>query len=205
MLRRLVFVVSVVVLWCPVVGRSQQPSQRQAPASLGLSSVGAVSIHVGGAALQRSIRGAEVGTTIDLGHFASRRVRLLADASYLRSFPFSERVESEGKSYRDVFYDLSGHVAVAVRGTSVTARLSPYVAGGVGIHVLSSTFGSLAIDTRYNTNNFGLMGLAGMHVRVGSGLRRSMLVEVRRVHSKNVRRLSVHLGLSALFNDLARR
>ena len=205
MLRRIGLLVSVVVLWHPDVCRGQGPEQRQSNASLGLSSVGSVSIHVGGASIQRSVRGAEVGTTIDLGHFASRRVRLLADASFLRSYPLSERVEAEGKSYRDVFYDLSGHVLVAVRGTRVTARLSPYVAGGVGVHVLSSSFNSLTIDTRYNTNNFGVVGLAGVHARLGGGLRRSMLLEVRRVQTKGVRRLSIHLGLSALFNDLARR
>lgn len=155
--------------------------------------------------MERSIRGAEAGLSIDLGHFASPRVRLVADGAFLRTFPYTERVESEGKTYRDVIYDLSGNLSVVARATPVESRLSPYIGAGVGIHVLTSSFNSLAIDTRYNTNNFGLLAMAGLHARVGQGLRRSLRVEMRRVQAKDVSRLSVHLGVSALFNDLARR
>jgi outer membrane protein W len=205
MIHGFAVVVFVFALWCPSMARSQQVDQRPSSTSLGLASVGALSLHLGVSDVQRSVRGVEGGATLDLGHFASPRVRLLADVSFLRTSPMSERVESEGRSYRDVFYDLSGNLAVAVHPTGVSARIAPYVAAGVGIHVLSSSFGSLALDTRYNTNNFGVIGLAGVRARVGQAGRHAVLLEVRRIEAKDVSRLNLQVGMSALFNDLARR
>ena len=190
----------------PQSGRAQEVESPEArKTSLGLSSVGAFTLHAGGALIERDATGAEAGASLDLGHFSSTRFRLVVDLSFLRSWPYSERVETEGKSYRDVFYDLAGHVMAAFHLASNQARFNPYVAGGLGIHALTSSFGSLTIDGRYNTNNFGLVGAAGARVRVGKGARRGLLLEIRRIQSKDVSRVTAQVGISALFNDLARR
>jgi len=171
--------------------------------NLGLAAIGAVTAHVGGARIERGFRALAGGLTVDFGHLASPRVRLVTDATYLLTSKRTERVETEGKSFRDNFRDLSGHIALAAHA-SPAARLSPYVAAGVGVHVLSSSFGSLSIDTRYNSNNFGLLGAAGVRTRLGAGQRRALDLEVRAIQARNVRRVSLHVGLAALFNDLRR-
>lgn len=184
-----------------------QGDSTAASSRVGLSSVGALTLHASFAAIQRDYQGVALGATTDFGYIRSRRVRLLADLTYLRSFPETEFVASENRSYRDVFRDLTGTLALALHLNDPSARVSPYVAGGVGVHVLSSSFGSLAIDTRYNTNNFGLMTAVGTRVRTGEGRRgrRAVQLEVRRVLSQDVSRWSVQLGLAALLGDLARR
>ncbi|GMV08596.1 MAG TPA: hypothetical protein PKC83_09200 [Gemmatimonadaceae bacterium] len=176
-----------------------------ARAKLGLAAAGAFVMSAGWASIERGIHGVALGTTVDFGHFRSPRVRLLADLEYLLTLPHEEYVEVDGQSYRDVFRDLSGHVAVAFHATAPTAKVSPYVVTGVGVHVLSSTFGSVPIDRRYNTNNFGLLGAVGVRLGVGGSGRRAVQLEVQGLQARDVRRLSVHAGVATLFNDLIRR
>lgn len=190
----------------PVRATAQPPAgSAVAPTSVGLASVGAFTLHGGFAGVQRGFRALAAGATLDLGHIASPRLRLLSDVSYLVTFPRSELVVEERRTYRDVFRDLSGELSLALHANAPTSRLSPYIAAGVGVHVLSSSFGSLAIDSRYNTNNFGVVAAAGARLRVGAGGRRALQVEIRDVQARDVRRVSVHLGVTALFNDLASR
>ncbi len=172
---------------------------------LGLAAVSAVSANVGYASIQRGYHGLSVGGTVDFGHLATPRLRLVADIGYLRSFAKSEYVQSENKTYRDDFRDLTGTIAFALHPNAPTSRFTPYALTGLGVHVLSSSFGSLAIDTRYNTNNFGLLLGGGARLRVGSGRRRALFAEVRRVLSQDVSRTSVHVGVAALLGELAAR
>lgn len=171
---------------------------------VGLAAVSAISANVGFASIQRGYHGLSLGTAADFGHIATSRVRLLADVEYLLSFPKSEYVQSENRTYRDNFRDLTGTIAFAFHPNSPAARFTPYALTGLGVHVLSSSFGSLAIDTRYNTNNFGLLLGGGARLRVGAG-RRALFAEVRRVLSQDVSRTSVHLGIAALLGELAAR
>jgi len=188
----------------PVAAEGQGDSV-PARTSVGLAAVGALTVHASFASIQRGYHGIAAGATVDLGYIRSPRVRLLADVSYLRSFPKTELILPENQRYRDDFRDLSGTLSLAFHATAPTARVSPYVATGLGVHVLSSSFGSLAIDRRYNTNNFGLLAAAGARLRTGTGGRRALLIEARRVMSHDVSRTSIHLGLSSLFGELARR
>lgn len=197
--RHLVAALAVII---PVTGASQEGARST---SLGIASAGLVAIHVAGARIERGAEGAEGGVTLDLGHFSSPRLRLVTDVAFLRTFAYEERVETEGKSYRDVFYDLSGNVAIAVHANPPTARATAYALLGVGVHALTSSFGSLTLDARYNSNNFGLLAGGGVRIRHGEGSRRAYLLELRRVQAHDVSRLSLHLGIAALFNDLARR
>jgi hypothetical protein len=205
MSRRLsVFLLALTSPLLPSNAAGQQDSTTTTT-RVGLSAVGALTVHGSYASIQRGYRGPAVGATTDFGYIASRRLRLLADIGYLRTLPETEFVASENRSYRDVFRDLSGTLALALHLNEPTSRVTPYVAGGVGVHVLSSSFGSLAIDTRYNTNNFGALAAAGARLRTGATSRRAVQLEVRRVVASNVSRTSMHLGLAYLLGDLARR
>ncbi len=173
--------------------------------TVGLSAVGALTVHAGVARLQRGYTGGSLGGSLDFGYLRSRRVRVAADLTYLLTSPRTERVESENATYRDVFRDLSAHVAFAFHANDPSSRVSPYLATGVGVDVLSSSFNSLTIDSRYNSNNFSLLGALGTRVRLGAEGRRAITLELRGVAAHNVRRAAAHLGVTTLFNDLARR
>ncbi|MCC6929924.1 MAG: hypothetical protein IT359_13160 [Gemmatimonadaceae bacterium] len=183
-------------------GDTLQPPART---NVGLDAIGAVSASAGWASVENGFHAWQVATRVDFGHLRSRRVRLLADVQYLLSLPHSEYVLAEGKSYRDVFRDLSAHLSLAVHPVSPTARVSPYIAAGLGVHVLSSSFGSVTIDTRYNTNNFGLREAVGVRVGVGGSGRRALTLEVESIQTRDVRRVGLSLGVTGLFNDLVRR
>jgi hypothetical protein len=171
--------------------------------TLGLSAIGAFSVHAGAARVQRGYSAGSLGGTMDFGYLRSRRVRVVADLTYLLTTPRTEVVESEQATYRDVFRDLSAHVAFTVHANDPSRRLSPYLVAGGGVDVLSSSFNSLTIDTRYNSNNFSLLGAMGARLRLGAASRRALTVELRGVLAHEVRRAAVHVGLATLFNDLA--
>jgi len=198
------FVLTCAPLLFPAAAKGQGDSI-PARSRVGLSAVAALTAHASLATIQRGYHGLAAGATVDFGYIRSPRLRLLADVTYLRSFPKTELVPSENRSYRDDFRDLSGTLALALHANAPAARLSPYVATGIGVHVLSSSFGSLAIDRRYNTNNYGLLAAAGARLRTGTGGRRALLIEARRVMTHDVSRVSIHLGVSALFGELAQR
>jgi hypothetical protein len=183
---------------------AQNPARPTSGTALGLTAAAAIGIHVGYARVEGSIDAFEGGATLDLGHIATQRLRLTTDLSYMRSQPHTERIETEGKTYRAFIQDLSGAVDLALLTRSPTAIVVPFFSGGVGLHVLSSAFRSLTIDTRYNTNNFSVQGSAGVRMRLGSTSRRAVVLSVQRIQANNVSRSAVHLGLQALFNDLAR-
>lgn len=183
-------------------GDTLQPPART---NVGLDAIGAVTASAGWASVENGMHAWQVGTRVDFGYLGSRRVRLMADVQYLLSLPHSEYVPSEGKNYRNVFRDLSAHLSFAVHPAPPTARVAPYLAAGVGVHVLSSSFGSLTIDTRYNTNNFGLREAVGVRVGMGGGGRRALTLEVESVQARDVRRVALTLGVTGLFNDLVRR
>lgn len=204
MLRRSATLLACVALSLAPALTLAQGDSLSSRTHVGLAAVSAVSVSGGFASIQRGYHGLSLGGTVDFGHIATPRLRLLADIGYLHSFPETEFVQSENKSYRDVFRDLTGTLALAVHPNSPESRLSPYVMTGLGVHVLSSSFGALAIDTRYNTNNFGLLLGGGARLRLGRG-RRALFAEVRRVLTQDVSRSSVHLGVAALFGELATR
>ena len=186
-------------------GAAQQPNAPSEPRTrLGLDAIGAATIAAGFSSIENGFHAWQLGGTVDFGSLRSRHVRLLADLSYLLTLPHREYVLAEGKSYRDVFRDLTAHLSLAVHPWSPTSRVSPYVAAGVGVHVLSSSFGSLTIDTRYNTNNFGLREAVGFQVGIGGSGRRALTIEVETLQARDVRRVAVKAGLTGLFNDLVR-
>lgn len=175
--------------------------------TLGLRGVGYVLVHGGAARLPRNGRAAEAGIALDLGHFPVARFRLIGDAAFLRTVGYREYVEAEDREYRRPFYDLSGSVLVAVDARAPRSEgvpgFNPYLAAGVGVHALTSSFGTVSLDRRYNTNVFGVVAAMGTRIRFGG--RRLLRVEARAVGAKSVRRVSLHLGTGILFNDLVTR
>jgi hypothetical protein len=153
----------------------------------------------GWAQLEYAAQGAEVGGQLDLGGWRSRQVRPTAEIAFLRS-KHREFVSADDTTYDGVFYDLSGRLGVTFLARDPGRAFVPYATAAVGVHVLSSSYGSLVIDQRYNTNSFGLMGAVGVRIRAGRA--RGLLIEVRRVQADNVSRTSVHAGLVAFLGAL---
>ena len=182
------------------------PAQAAAAGStVGLRGVGALAVQGGYARVERGLDAVEASATLDLGHFASNRVRLAADLGFLRTLPFSEFIVADDTTYRNVFYDLSGHVVLKVLASDPSRGVVPWVSLGAGVHVLTSTFGSIPIDVRYNTNVFGLRAATGVRVRAGSSGRRALVIEASALAAREVNRVGVRAGMEWLFGDLVRR
>lgn len=180
-----------------------QAQDSTAKSSLGLRAIGLVGLKAAGGRAERGYRTAEGGIVVDLGHFSSRRVRLATEVAYLRTLRRGEYVPAEDSSYSGVFYDLSGHLMLHVTATDPGGKLVPYIATGVSVHALTSSFGSIPIDLRYNTNVFGLRALGG--VRVRAWRRRAVSVEWDATLAKEVSRWSVRVGVDHLLGDLVGR
>jgi hypothetical protein len=185
-----------------VAAPSARAQQRTRP-TLGIRGIGAAGIHVAYARVDRGVDAAEASGTLDLGHFASRRVRLSAEAAFLRAFPHREFVVAEDATYRDVFYDLSGHVDLDLLLLEPGRAAVPYLSFGIGVHALTSSFGSTPIDLLYNTNVFGMKAAIGVRMRVGD--RRAIVVEGSAILAKAVSRGTIRLGSEWLYGDLKRR
>jgi hypothetical protein len=123
-----------------------------------------------------------------------------ASASFLRSLPYREYVDSAGQDFESNVFDLSGEVQFTLLLRSPDRRLVPYVSGGLGVHALASRFGDLSLDQRYNSNNFGVSGSWGMLIRAGSG--HAFIVEQGGLLANNVSRWVVRVGVARLFGDL---
>lgn len=173
----------------------------QSSAVLGLRGVGAVGLTAGATDVERGIRGGEGRFHVDLGHFSSSKLRLGADVSFLRSSLHRETVELEDSTYSNRVYDLSGHVALQWLLVQPSRAVAPFVRLAIGVHALSSSFGSVVIDQRYNNNAFGLRAGAGLRLRLGA--RRSLVGEWDAALTREVSRRTVRVGAEVLLGDLA--
>lgn len=192
-------------LFCSLAAQesySQEVGQRRA--ALGLSAVGHIGYHAGYAALEHDARAAELGLSVDLGHLPRDRFRVFAEISALRTVGYSEYVAQEDRTYSRPFFDLSGNVGLSWLTRHPAGRVVPYLAIGAGVHALSSSVGSIPIDRRYNSNNFGLLAATGLRTRLRAGGRSAVAIEIRRIQVHSVSRSSVSLGLLHFFGSLAR-
>ena len=187
---------TIVALFCAALVPRSAGAQSAGP-TLGMRGVGAVTIFGGYAAVEQGFSGAEVGLNVDLGHFGPRRIRLAAEGSFLRTFKNNVTVVLEDSTYRDVFYDLSGHVDLVFYARDPESRVAPFANTGIGVHVLTSSFGSPVIDRKFNTNNFGLRMGAGSRFRIGSSA--AVTVDFQVILSREVSRGVSRLGLARMF------
>jgi hypothetical protein len=179
-------------------------AQEASRPNLGLAAVGALGLHAGADAIERHAEGHEVGALMDLGSLTGAAVRLQFEVAFLRA-TLTETVVQDDSTYSDVFYDLTASVSTVLQGGGPRARLAPYLVAGVGVHALSSAFGTVVLDQRYNANPFGVHLGAGARLWLTGGGRHSVAVEIRRTIAENVNRTSFRLGLLLHYNDLIRR
>lgn len=178
------------------------PAGAQAPASnLGLPAAGAIGVFAGAARLERSSDGLEGGAILDLGWFRRRTLRLQAEISFLRA-TLTEFIEVEDSTYSGRYFDLSAGMSMAWM-PDPDGRASPFLVAGAAVHALSSTFGTLALDQRYNTNRFGSHVGAGLRWRATAGTAFSL--EARRVIADETDRTVVRVTGLLLLGDLAGR
>lgn len=181
----------------PLLSAAQEPVS-----NLGLPAVAAVGFHGGLARLERSSDGQEAGLLLDLGWMRGRSVRLQGEVAFLRA-TLTETLELEDSTFHGDYFDLSAGVS-AVWLVAADARVSPYALVGAAVHALSSTFGNVVLDQRYNANRFGSHVGAGLRLRIGSS-RQALFAEARRIIADQVDRTEVRFGGLILMGDLYRR
>ena len=181
----------------PLMGGAQEPGS-----NLGLPAVAAVGFHGGFARLERSSDGQEAGLLLDLGWMRGRSVRLQGEVAFLRA-TLTETLVLEDSTFHGDYFDLTAGVSAVWLGAP-DARVSPYALVGVAVHALSSAFGNLVLDQRYNANRFGSHVGAGIRLRIGAS-RQAVFAEARRVISDHVNRTEVRFGGLILMGDLYRR
>jgi hypothetical protein len=180
--------------------RGQEPLK----SNIGIAAVGALGVHGGPVSMERDVSGFEAGAFLDLGWFRTPRLRVQAEVAFLHG-TLTETVVVEDSTYRGPLYDLSGAVSFTLLPAGPRSRLAPYLVAGVAVHALSSTFGTLVLDQRYNANPFGIHGGAGLRLRLTPEGRVGLWAEWRGTVAENVNRTTVRGGLMVLFNDLAAR
>ena len=172
----------------------------QRSSNLGLAAVGAIGVQGSIAWLEREDRGYELGVLADIGWTGAPSLRLQAELDFMAAH-LVETVEIEDRTFRGPFFDLAGSVSAVFLASGRTA---PYLLGGVSVHALSSDFGTLSLDRRYNTNQFGVVAGAGLRIWTGDAGRQIIAIEARRVISENVDRTLLRIGFLHAFNDLIR-
>jgi hypothetical protein len=178
-------------------------AQDQPRSRIGLAHIGAIGMHVGAASIEHSADGFEGGAWIDLGWIRTPRIRLQGEVSFLRG-SLTEFVRATDSTFSGAFYDLTSSVDAVVLMRDPAARVVPYLAAGVGVHALSSAFGDLSLDRRYNTNPFGSHAAAGLRVSLSASGRNAISLELRTSLAENVNRTSARVGGMVLFGDLIR-
>lgn len=176
------------------------PAQPQRSSNLGLAAIGALGAHASQAWLERADRGYEAGLLADLGWTTTPLLRIQTEVNFLAAH-LVETVDIEDRTYRGPFFDLNGAVSAVLLAKG---RVAPFLVAGVDVHALSSDFGSLTLDRRYNTNQFGVTGGAGLRLWTGRSGRHFLSIEVRRGISENVDRTVVRVGFFQAYNDLVR-
>jgi hypothetical protein len=178
-------------------------AQTEPLSNLGIGGASAIGFQVGYPRVERSSGSFEAGAFLDLGWIHAPRFRLQGEVDFLRA-SLTERVEVEDTTFHGVFYDLTSAVSFIALAGSPTQRLVPYLTAGIGVHALSSAFGTRAIDKRYNANPFGSHVGLGLRLWLSGRGRNGAFVEARHVVAANVNRTSIRGGAMVFFRDLIR-
>jgi hypothetical protein len=178
-------------------------AQSRPGSQVGIAHIGALVVHAGTASVERSAEGVEGGMALDLGWIGTPRLRLEAELSLLRA-TLTEYVETLDSTFSGAFFDLTSSVGLVVLLRGPSARIAPYLSAGIGVHALSSAFGTFALDRRYNANPFGAHVGAGARLRLPGSGRTGLSFEARASTAANVSRTSARVGGLIFFGDLVR-
>ena len=170
---------------------------------IGIAHIGAIGVYGGAVSLEHDADGVEGGVTLDLGWLRAPRFRLQAEVSLLRA-TLTEFVEVDDATFDGEFFDLTTSIGIVALMRNASARAAPYVAAGVAVHALSSTFGSVTLDRRYNANPFGAYVAAGARLWLSGTGRNALSLEVRMSSAEHVSRSSARLGGLLFFGDMVR-
>ncbi len=200
--RGLLVLIELVLL--PVAGPTVGSIGAQATrAHVGVTASGGVGVFAGGGRASHDVTGGEVGALVDLGWIWTPRVRLTGDAVWFAG-PHREYVPQDDESYKSTVYDLAGTVSLRLLGGSSTSRLVPYASVGLAVHALSSSFGTLPLDQRYNANRFGATAGVGVERWIGPAGRHSVWLEGRVQGVTDVSRWTARVGWVRHFSSMTR-
>jgi len=165
--------------------------------TLGLGASGALSVHAGVGQFKHATLGPEVGAALDLGWIGSRLVRLSVGVDYLATT--IDRTDSLGVRGRGSAYVFTAFADVNAMAP-VARRFSPYGGVGFGVDAVGTTIANEQIGGLYNTNVLDLHAQLGTLVRLTPQGR--LRAEVRVTGARVVRRYSLRVGYTWLFNSL---
>ncbi len=187
-----------------LVAAGARPSASQeTKADLGLRSSGGLGVFLGGGRAVHDLPGGEGGGLLDLGWVWNPRVRLVGEASWFIG-TLHEYVAQDDQDYSGAVFDLSSTVSVLALSGSTTARRSAYASFGFSIHALSSSFGSIPLDARYNANKFGVASAIGGRVWIGREGRQALTAELRQTSVTSMTRWTARAGFMHNFGPLTR-
>ena len=201
--RRLIAIGRLASLILVGFAPSASAAQNSSTSHVGVSGIAALGALVGGEVVEGKSHAGEVGAFMDLGWVRTPRLRLQGEVEFLRA-RLRQYVLVQDTTFDGPFFDLSATVSAVLLGGNEHQRFVPYLDGGVGVHALSSTFGTLVLDRLYNANPFGFHVGAGARVWTSGSGRNGMFVEVRRVIAEAVNRSSVRVGGMVFYRDLIR-
>ena len=164
---------------------------------LGLGASSSLSIHAGMGRFKHSALGPDIGAALDIGWVGSRMVRLSVGLDYLSTT--IERPDSLGIRERGTGYVFTAFADVNAMAP-IRRRFTPYIGGGFGVDAVGTTIANEQVGALYNTNVFDLHAQLGTLIRLTP--RGRLRAEARFTGARVVRRYSVRVGYTWLFNGL---
>ena len=141
--------------------------------------------------------GPDIGAALDIGWVGSRMVRLSVGLDYLSTT--IDRPDSLGIRGRGTGYVFTGFADVNAMAP-IRRRFTPYVGAGFGVDAVGTTIANEQVGALYNTNVFDLHAQLGTLIRLTP--RGRLRAEARFTGARVVRRYSVRVGYTWLFNGL---
>ena len=178
-------------------GTAAHAQQADSTPRLGLGASSALNIHVGAGQFKHASLGRELGAALDLGWIASRHLRVSVGIDYLSTT--IDRVDTLGVQARGSAYIFTGFADLTAMGP-IRRRFTPYGGVGLGVDAVGTTIANEQIGALYNTNVFDLHAQLGTLIRLTP--RGRLRTEVRVTGARVVRRYSVRVGYTWLFNGL---
>jgi hypothetical protein len=177
--------------------RVDSVTRKDSTPRLGLGASSALTVHSGVGQIKHAALGIESGASLDLGWIGSRKVRLSVGVDYLSMT--IDRPDSLGLRESGGGYVFTAFTDVTVF-PSLSRRLSPYGGVGFGVDAVGTTISNEQIGSLYNTNVLDVHAQAGALYRITP--RGRLQLEARGTGARVVRRVSVRLGYTWLFNGL---